>query len=152
MHADGELLERPAHKRFASHVQTITPEEADSTRPHREAFGFSLNFAADALMVEVCFETGEFLAFDASSNPVIAYHPATILILYPTAIVEIEGRNLGRLGTYLKQRRIRYIQEAHSGEVGEHETYIDAIHLYDPADWERMVAELCPRMQKIKAG
>jgi hypothetical protein len=151
MAGNPDVLDRvSAVERFTGPIASKS-EQLDARRPHKSAYNFTANFAADALMLEICFMSGEFLAFDATSSPTIAYVPGTILILYPTAIVEIEGRHLAVLVTYLKQRRISYIQEAHDDHAPESETYIEAINLHDPARWEEMIAALCPRMQKFKA-
>jgi hypothetical protein len=66
----------------------------------------------------------------------------TILALYSTAILQIDGRNLGDLASLIKERRVEYVQEQHDDYAPDETPYIEAITLHHPDLWEELTEEL----------
>jgi hypothetical protein len=120
-----------------------TPERSISKRPHSKAFEAARPFSQEGLMLEVCFKSGGCRFFDSAGCMEAAYEQGdTILALYATAVLHIEGRNLGELASLIKERRAEYVQEQHDEDVGETEPHIDAITLHSPDNWGELVLEL----------
>ena len=94
-------------------------------------------------VVEVCFKDGRCRFFDSAGCAEAAYSQGdTILALFATAVLHLEGRNLGELATFLKERRAEYVQEQHDPDAEDGEPHIDLITLHGPDQWSELLTEL----------
>jgi hypothetical protein len=118
-------------------------ERAVSKRPHSRAFEAARPFSQEGLMLEVCFKSGRCRFFDSASCMEAAYEKGdTVLALYATAVLHMEGRNLGELASLIKERRAEYVQEQHDEYAADEEPHIDRISLHAPDRWEELTKEL----------
>jgi hypothetical protein len=134
-------------------------ERAVSKRPHSKAFEAARPFSQEGLMLEVCFASGRCRFFDSAGCMEAAYEQGdTILALFATAVLHLDGRNLGEVASLIKERRVEYVQERHDPDAGDAEAYIDAISLHSPDDWGELVQELerdgriAPRSMEKRQG
>jgi hypothetical protein len=131
-------------RRFIEELTKGTqPERAVSKRPHSKAFEAARPFSQEGLMLEVCFKSGRCRFFDSAGCMEAAYEKGdTVLALYTTAVVHMEGRNLGELASLIKERRAEYVQEQHDEYAADEEPHIDRISLHSPDQWEELTKEL----------
>jgi hypothetical protein len=124
-------------------IEQFNSEKTLSKRPHPKAFDAARPFSQEGLMLEVCFKGGRCRFFDSAGCMEAAYEQGdTILALYATAVLHVEGRNLGELASLIKERRVEYIHEQHDPDAGDAEAHIDFISLRSPDDWGELVQEL----------
>ena len=157
------MLNKDAVREGRSFINRYTgaepAEKPASQRPHSKAFEAARPFSQEGLMVEVCFRSGRCRFFDSAGCVEAAYEKGdTVLILYATAVLQIEGRNLGDLASLIKERRVDYVQEQHDEYAAEEEPHIDAILLHHPDRWDELVEELqrsgriTPKQKERKQG
>lgn len=141
MHANPRPTER---RGFLDEITGRNPsEKIEAKRPHPKAYEAARPFSQEGLMLEVCFANGRCRFLDTAGCPDAAYEPGdAILALFTTAVLYIEGRNLGELATLIKQRRLDYVQERHDRDGEDAESYIDRISLHSPEQWNELLAEL----------